>query len=687
MAEQYSLPDPISYIWGGTSGLSYPELKRRREIAAILAARGRKAPQNIGEGLTYLGESIADRFENQRLSEAEKAQRATDEGGLGQTSPLAPPPPAVTLPAPPPREVEPPPRPGDVPVRNAPQNPALLQQLPGAQGALQGVPRPDADNLFNPARAQDQPLLQPAAPVPPVASIPAAAPPAGSDGITAVPLIPATAPPPGSLGPRSGLGGPAGPAGAVPSSRDAITATLAQRSLGAPMGAGLGVDGGGGGGPIYPPTASLGGAGPVSDASPPGASPVPPTAFAQNRTRTIPMTSSDMPTAPLGQTLPPIVPRAGPPAPPTIPPAPQPIQLPPLRAEPRPPGPSEQMQRDLAVVNNPYRYSDEARAIASKRYEEAKQLQQGMFTRDWTAWNQDRAARQEYELKQPQLRQQLEQGHLGNIKTRQDLEGEGWRPIDPERMAKLPAPPPGQIVYENRRGELKFGPTPPATTTVNVGDKATGKGLEKLEEKMAEHFVETFTQGSTASDDLQNIASLRQTMARVNTGPEAVAKQFLGRVGINTEGLSDIQALDAWINRLTPQQRVPGSGATSDFDAKMMRGGIVAMMNTPGGNEMIVDTMEGLARNKMARAEIAGKVVSRQMSITEGTQAMLGLQNEARAMSDRVKAHLEANGVKVDDASSQARSAKDDAAREWLRANPNHPDAPGVRQKLERGGQ
>ena len=74
---------PISFIFGGNTELTYEELKKRRAIAAALAARQKGFPKNIGEGLTYLGESIGEAGLNWRLAQAEKAQQLRDQGVVG----------------------------------------------------------------------------------------------------------------------------------------------------------------------------------------------------------------------------------------------------------------------------------------------------------------------------------------------------------------------------------------------------------------------------------------------------------------------------------------------------------------------------------------------------------------------------------------------------------------------------
>src|SRR4051812_47980528 len=84
MAEDTS--SPSSFIFGGDTGVSYEDLKRRRAVAAALAQRSRAFPKTLGEGLTYLGESLGDVIGDRRLQRMEAAQRAK-EGGIVKGGP------------------------------------------------------------------------------------------------------------------------------------------------------------------------------------------------------------------------------------------------------------------------------------------------------------------------------------------------------------------------------------------------------------------------------------------------------------------------------------------------------------------------------------------------------------------------------------------------------------------------
>ncbi|HEY5807738.1 MAG TPA: hypothetical protein VIT67_07205 [Povalibacter sp.] len=313
--------------------------------------------------------------------------------------------------------------------------------------------------------------------------------------------------------------------------------------------------------------------------------------------------------------------------------------------EPRPTGMTPGMLQNWKVANDPM-VGEGKRAEALALFTQQKKVYDDAYTRSYNIWKEKKA-----KFDDPASNLSLEQAHLANEKTRRELVGEGWRPASEEKLAVLAkrgmVPPAGQIVYENRKGELKFGPTPPATTNINLGEKGENKAVEAFHTQVGKDWAEQLGEGMTAADDLKNIAQLRVQAAKVNTGPEAVAKQWLGKFGVKTEGISDIEAMSSTIKRLIPAQRLPGSGPTSDFDARGFEASLPALMNTREGNLMIMDTMEGLARNKMQRAEIVTQWATGELKMGEAIKKMSGLQSEARAMSDRAKAHVEASGVKL----------------------------------------
>lgn len=164
-------------------------------------------------------------------------------------------------------------------------------------------------------------------------------------------------------------------------------------------------------------------------------------------------------------------------------------------------------------------------------------------------------------------------------------------------------------------------------TQVAIDQKGEGKFAETAGKTQAEMWSKTLEDGVQAGETLGLVQELRRLGGKIDTGAGAVFKQYLGAVGIKTEGISDIEAMDALINKLTPQQRVPGTGATSDFDAKMFKASLPSLMNTPQGNTVIIDTIEALARARETRADIAARVLNKDITPQQGIKELRGLPN------------------------------------------------------------
>jgi len=175
------------------------------------------------------------------------------------------------------------------------------------------------------------------------------------------------------------------------------------------------------------------------------------------------------------------------------------------------------------------------------------------------------------------------------------------------------------------------------TKKLAEGDTGEKKFRETMGKEQADYIVATGKDGDAAAQDIQTIGELRKLGDRIGTGGGAVIRQRLGEFGIKFKGSDDIEAYTALLNRLTPQQRVPGSGATSDFDAKMFRDSLPRLINTPEGNKLVLDTMERLAQNRMARADIANKVQTGELSRQDGMKQLSQLQADARKLSESVK--------------------------------------------------
>jgi hypothetical protein len=134
MPEENAYP-VLPTIFGTTDIPTYEELKRRRAIAAALAGQKRGFPKTLGEGLTYLGESIGEAGLDWRLRQEEARSQGYVRDQTAGAPPVVPPPPIGGTP-PPPRNTVPgdtgarPPIPGSDPAVPSTLTPAPVSAAP-----------------------------------------------------------------------------------------------------------------------------------------------------------------------------------------------------------------------------------------------------------------------------------------------------------------------------------------------------------------------------------------------------------------------------------------------------------------------------------------------------------------------------------------------------------------------------
>lgn len=181
--------------------------------------------------------------------------------------------------------------------------------------------------------------------------------------------------------------------------------------------------------------------------------------------------------------------------------------------------------------------------------------------------------------------------------------------------------PIGRLEYE--QAIRKAG----ANSTTNIVGGEGDKFYENLDKKNAEMFSALSDEGVRARGKLAQINRLQGLLSAAPQGGLAALKQAAGEYGINTEGLSDIQSAQALINELVPQQRQPGSGPMSDADLALFKQSLPRIINQPGGNETIVNTMRGITEYQVRMGEIADAVADRSMTPTQGREAIRNLKN------------------------------------------------------------
>lgn len=165
-------------------------------------------------------------------------------------------------------------------------------------------------------------------------------------------------------------------------------------------------------------------------------------------------------------------------------------------------------------------------------------------------------------------------------------------------------------------------------TEVNVETKGETELAKKLGGGLGERINDIAKEGDAARTDLAMVGQLRDLGAAVKTGGPAAIQGWLASNGIKVgENVGAVEAYGSIVDKLTPNQRVPGSGSSSDIDVKMFKSSLPRLINTPEGNTIIENTLAGLAQYKLDRAAIAERVQTGEISAKDALKEMRSLQN------------------------------------------------------------
>jgi hypothetical protein len=186
-----------------------------------------------------------------------------------------------------------------------------------------------------------------------------------------------------------------------------------------------------------------------------------------------------------------------------------------------------------------------------------------------------------------------------------------------------------------------------AAPQINIGGGEGTKFYEELDKGGAQMFNELLTNGVMAENKIMRLEALEGTLANVPQGAQGAFQQMAGEFGINSEGLDDIQAAQAIINQMVPQQRPAGSGPMSDRDVELFKASLPRIINQPGGNQIIIQTLKGVAEYEAAQGQIAAAVANREISPAEGRQQLAQLPNPLETFRSGAPAPASSGGWTV----------------------------------------
>ena len=171
-------------------------------------------------------------------------------------------------------------------------------------------------------------------------------------------------------------------------------------------------------------------------------------------------------------------------------------------------------------------------------------------------------------------------------------------------------------------GEPDKGPL--VQNVVGAGETEFAKTAGK---ENAALFSTITNQGVTASRNLTELDTLEAVLSDVETGAGASVKAYLGKYGVATEGLDKIQAANAAIQRLIPTQRPPNSGTITEGDMRGFALSVPSLINQPGGNKIIIDTIRAINEYDVAASIISGRALDGELTPAQARQALRDLPN------------------------------------------------------------
>jgi hypothetical protein len=168
------------------------------------------------------------------------------------------------------------------------------------------------------------------------------------------------------------------------------------------------------------------------------------------------------------------------------------------------------------------------------------------------------------------------------------------------------------------------------SNNVGTGESAFQK---KTGELLATEAATVVDQGALAQRNLGQIERLGGLLESVPAGASGALTGVAANMGLKVTGASEVEAAQAIISQLVPQQRPPGSGVMSDADLELFKQSLPRLINTREGNRMIVDTMRSIAEYDVQRGQIARQLQIGQITPEQASQAYQQLGNPLAAFS------------------------------------------------------
>jgi GH24 family phage-related lysozyme (muramidase) len=152
-------------------------------------------------------------------------------------------------------------------------------------------------------------------------------------------------------------------------------------------------------------------------------------------------------------------------------------------------------------------------------------------------------------------------------------------------------------------------------TQVNIDQKGETSFASESAKALVKRLTDNVEQGQIARTQQGDIERLSELGSAIGTqGAAAQVKAALGpyanALGIQIDGLNEIQAFTGIVSKLAPTMRPPGSGATSDFEFRQYLAALPQLAQTTEGRKLILDQMGAMINHKAAVGEISERVLA-----------------------------------------------------------------------------
>ena len=172
--------------------------------------------------------------------------------------------------------------------------------------------------------------------------------------------------------------------------------------------------------------------------------------------------------------------------------------------------------------------------------------------------------------------------------------------------------------YDYKTGMKRAGAI---QSNVQIDQRQESEFAKEAGKTTAKRFDDYVKAGNEATGMIADFDALREIGGRITTGKTAEIKAALGpyaeALGVKIDQLGDLQAYNAIVAKMTPRMRVPGSGATSDFEMQQFMQSLPTLGKTPEGNKIIADTQQALLAHRQAVGEIGSRALSGELAPRE----------------------------------------------------------------------